>query len=86
MSRTKPVAACGLQDSLDRSHFADEEVMSPTDRQVFSPEEVARMLGVHANTVYSMLKAGELPALKAGRKWLISRRRFAAWLDGEQPE
>ena len=62
---------------------AESEVMSSTDRQVYTPEEVALMLGMHANSVYALLKEGTLPGLKAGRRWLISKRRFDAWLEGE---
>lgn len=58
------------------------EVMSSTDRQVYTPEEVAKLLGLHPNSVYTMLKSGELPGVRAGRKWLISKRRLDAWLDG----
>ncbi len=56
--------------------------MSSTDRQAYTPEEVAKLLGLHANSVYTMLKSGELPGVRAGRKWLISKRRLYAWLDG----
>jgi excisionase family DNA binding protein len=66
----------------DGSLTTDVEVTSSIDRQVYTPEEVAKLLGLHANGVYSMLKSGELPGMKAGRKWLISKRRFEAWLDG----
>ena len=59
------------------------EVTSPADdKQVYSPEEVARLLGLHPNSVYMLLKSGELPGVKAGRKWLISKRRFETWLHG----
>lgn len=58
------------------------EVMSSTDRLVYSPEEVARLLGLHANSVYSLLKSGTLPAVRAGRRWLIPKRRLEAWLEG----
>ena len=60
--------------------------MSSTDRRTYTPEEVARLLGLHLNSVYSMLKNGSLPAVRAGRRWLISKRRFEAWLDGEGSE
>jgi excisionase family DNA binding protein len=56
--------------------------MSSVDRQVYSPEEVATLLGLHTNSVYSMLKSGELPGIKTRRRWLISKRRFDSWLDG----
>ena len=52
-------------------------------KQAYTPEEVARILGLHPNSVYQMLKNGELPGVKAGRKWLVSKRRFHGWLDGE---
>lgn len=66
---------------MNRSIGLPAEVMSD-DRQVYTPEEVARILGLHANTVYTMLKNREIPGIKAGRKWLISRGRFDVWLDG----
>ena len=62
---------------------AEAEVMSSTDRRTYTPEEVARLLGIHLNSVYSMLKMGSLPAVRAGRRWLISKKRFEVWLDGE---
>ena len=61
---------------------ANLEVMSTVDRQVYTPEEVAKMLGLHSNSVYAMLKNGTLPGMKAGGRWLISKKRFDAWLDG----
>ena len=66
----------------DRSLDAGTEVMPSIDKRVYYPEEVARLLGLHPNSVYAMLKGGTLPAVKAGRRWLISKRRFESWLDG----
>jgi len=68
------------------SLLPEPEVTSRADKLVFTPEEVAKLLGLHPNSVYSMLKCGELPAVKAGRKWLISKRRFETWLDGGSSE
>lgn len=74
------------QEIADSSHVGslprEPEVTSSADKVVFTPEEVARALGLHANSVYSMLKRGDLPGIKAGHKWLISKKRFEAWLDG----
>jgi excisionase family DNA binding protein len=67
---------------LDSSIAAKVEVTSNADRRAYTPEEVARLLGLHPNSVYTLLKSGDLPGIKAGRKWLISKRRFEAWLDG----
>ena len=60
----------------------EPEVMSSTDRRAYTPEEVGEALGPTPNSVYTMLHSGALPGVKAGRKWLISKRRFEAWLDG----
>lgn len=49
----------------------------------FTVREVAALLGVGPSTVYQMLRSGELPARRAGDRWIISRRRVLAWLDGD---
>ncbi len=69
---------------LDSSLPTEPEVMSSIDKLALTPEEVAQLLGLHLNSVYAMLKSGALPALRAGRRWLISKRRFESWLDGER--
>lgn len=45
------------------------------------PEWVAEQLGVDKNTVYRHLASGALPGLQLGRRWLISERRLAEFLD-----
>jgi excisionase family DNA binding protein len=45
------------------------------------PEWVAEQLGIERNTVYKYLQEGALPGLQIGRKWLISERRLAEFLD-----
>jgi excisionase family DNA binding protein len=66
---------------IDASQLGEPEVMSSIDRQVYTPEEVAQILGMHPNSVYALLKEGSLPGIKAGRRWLISKKRLDAWLD-----
>ena len=64
------------------SNVLHSEVMSDDERRTYTPEEVAKMLGLHLNSVYSMLKRGALPGRKVGNKWLISKKQFDEWLDG----
>ena len=80
--------ALGSDDAHDiaSSNGPTSEVMSSTSKEVYSPEEVASLLGLHPNSVYTLLKTGELPGMKAGRKWLISKRRFDGWLHGGSEE
>jgi excisionase family DNA binding protein len=57
--------------------------MSNEDRKLDyrDPEWVADQLGVDKNTVYKYLQDGSLPGLQLGRKWLISERRLADFLE-----
>src|SRR5918999_816575 len=47
------------------------------------PEWVAEKLGLDKNTVYKYLQEGWLPGLQLGRKWLISERLLAEFLENE---
>jgi excisionase family DNA binding protein len=51
-----------------------------------SPEWVADALGIDKNTVYKYLQEGSLPALQLGRKWLVSERRLAEFLERAERE
>src|SRR5438067_12749213 len=47
------------------------------------PEWVADKLGLDKNTVYKYLQEGWLPGVQLGRKWLISERLLAEYLESE---
>src|SRR5438552_16652503 len=47
------------------------------------PEWVAEKLGLDKNTVYKYLQEGWLPGVQLGRKWLISERLLAEYLERE---
>ena len=50
------------------------------------PEWVAEQLGIDKNTVYRYLQDGTLPGLQLGRKWLVSERRLALFLEHVERE
>jgi excisionase family DNA binding protein len=50
------------------------------------PEWVAEQLGIDKNTVYKYLQEGSLPGLQIGRKWLVSERRLASFLERVERE
>ncbi len=52
---------------------------------VFTPEEAAELLRVHVNTVYKLLRNGNLPAAKTGRDWRISGVVLDEYLRGSLP-
>ncbi|MEP6574323.1 MAG: TOBE domain-containing protein [Gemmatimonadota bacterium] len=45
-----------------------------------SASEVAAILHLNVKRVQSLARAGKLPAVRVGRKWLFSRRRVEALL------
>jgi excisionase family DNA binding protein len=50
------------------------------------PDWVADQLGIDKNTVYKYLQDGALPGLQLGRKWLVSERRLAEFLERVERE
>lgn len=46
--------------------------------EILKPDEVAEFLCIHKNTVYKMIKRGELPALRIGRSWRVLRSGLTA--------
>src|SRR5436305_10205015 len=66
--------------------FLIGDMMAITDRGVLDyrePEWVAEKLGLDKNTVYKYLQEGWLPGVQLGRKWLISERLLAEYLEHE---
>ena len=51
-------------------------------RATVTMQEAAQLLGVDARTVSGAVRAGEIPAIRVGRRVLIPRHRFIAYLDG----
>lgn len=49
------------------------------DNDVLTPEEVAAKLRLHIQTVYELLRSGEIPAYKTGRHWKIDKADFEAY-------
>ena len=59
--------------------------MNATQPLTYSVDEVTALLGIARGVAYESVRTGEIPATRVGRRWLIPRRRFHAWLDGEDP-
>ena len=46
--------------------------------------EVLAYLQVNLRTVYRLIKAGKIPAVRVGRQWRFRKRDIDAWLDGQR--
>lgn len=54
-----------------------------TQKQILYPEDVAAECGVCLKTVYKELRSGRLGHVRAGDRYLISRKNLEKWLSGE---
>jgi excisionase family DNA binding protein len=48
-------------------------------------DEVLDYLQVNLRTVYRLIKAGKIPAVRVGRQWRFRKRDIDAWLDTSRP-
>jgi excisionase family DNA binding protein len=48
-------------------------------------EEVLEYLQVNLRTVYRLIKAGKIPAVRVGRQWRFRKSDLDAWLEGQRP-
>jgi excisionase family DNA binding protein len=53
----------------------------PEPEAFLTTEEVLAYLQVNLRTVYRLIDAGKLPAVRVGRQWRFRRRDIDAWLD-----
>jgi excisionase family DNA binding protein len=51
-----------------------------TDENFLTTEEVMDYLQVNLRTVYRLVKAGKIPAVRIGRQWRFRRRDLDVWL------
>jgi excisionase family DNA binding protein len=57
----------------------------PSDEIFLTTEEVLEYLQVNLRTVYRLIKAGKIPAVRVGRQWRFRKRDIDAWLDAQRP-
>jgi excisionase family DNA binding protein len=55
------------------------------DETFLTTDEVLAYLQVNLRTVYRLIKAGKIPAVRVGRQWRFRKRDLDAWLDTQRP-
>jgi excisionase family DNA binding protein len=55
-----------------------------TSEEVLTSKEVGSILRLSKNTVNELLRSGRIPSVRAGKKYLVSRRALEKWLAGEK--
>jgi excisionase family DNA binding protein len=56
------------------------------DDAFLTTEEVLDYLQVNLRTVYRLIKAGKIPAVRVGRQWRFRKRDLDAWLDAQRTQ
>jgi excisionase family DNA binding protein len=58
----------------------------PRTSDIMSLPEASEFLGVHRNTLYKLIREGEVPALKLtkGGRWKFRRTELERWLEDRQ--
>jgi len=54
------------------------------DRAFLTTEGVLEYLQVNLRTVYRLIKAGKIPAVRVGRQWRFRKTDIDAWLEMER--
>ena len=55
------------------------------DEGFLTTEEVLEYLQVNLRTVYRLIKAGKIPAVRVGRQWRFRKHDIDAWLESQRP-
>lgn len=54
------------------------------ERLTITVAEAASMLGISRSAAYDYIRAGELPAIRMGRRWLVPMRALTTMLDAAE--
>ncbi|MGE0456466.1 MAG: helix-turn-helix domain-containing protein [Vicinamibacterales bacterium] len=59
------------------------EIERNEPEKLLDVNEVASILGVHAQTVYAMARSGEMKSIRTGRIWKFRPSDVKAWQDSK---
>lgn len=63
------------------------EVVAVGDRTlVLTVEEAAELLGISRGLAYELVRRGDLPSIRLGRRLVVPRRRLLALVEGSEAE
>ncbi|HKR49645.1 MAG TPA: helix-turn-helix domain-containing protein [Pseudonocardiaceae bacterium] len=71
---------------LDAVRFDPDEPISLNDlpgAETYTVLEVAARLGIGRCMAYDLVRQGVIPAKRLGRRWIVPRARFNAWLNDQ---
>lgn len=51
------------------------------EKVFYTPQQIAEMLGVRKETIYRLIKKGEIPSIRIGTRYKVLKEQFDEWLD-----
>jgi excisionase family DNA binding protein len=63
-----------------------QRIIVDVDKQWLSVADICEYMDVSTFVVTRVLRSGELPAVKMGREWRVSRQDFEDWLNAQRLE
>ena len=54
--------------------------MTSESRLVYTVEEAGKLLGIGRSAAYEAARTGELPVIRIGRRWLVSKQALERML------
>lgn len=78
-ARHRPTKRKAIRQPLNRAPEA-----SPR-RLVLTVPEVAAELQIPASTVYDLIRRGEIPSVRVGKRIRVPKRRLEQWVNGRDP-
>lgn len=83
---TAPATRPAQSSSVGHLRAVPSQFRRQVNREVYTVAEVSELLGLALGGAYELVRDGTIPARKLGGRWVISKKRFHAWLDGMDQE
>lgn len=74
MARNSPIPSQLETDPPDLSGS-----LPPGRKERITIEEIASRLSIGRLAVYALLDRGEIPAIRLGRRWIVTRHAYEQW-------
>lgn len=78
--RVTPLPYGAASHSLESMEWIEVNIA----KEWLSVADICEYMDVSTFVVTSVLRSGQLPAVKFGREWRVSRRDFEIWINGER--
>lgn len=72
-----------MSDNGDRGNKKSEDGRGVEEPWVISVPEAGRLIGCSRGSSYKLAREGVIPTIRLGRKLVVPRARFEAWVRGK---